>query len=105
MEPVVKRVHLPDTIDMGTENCKDSAQNAVMEGLLKLMKSEALKHIAGRHWDEQGPRLQHQPVHDTTVSADLEQGDVQMISTDSMPIQSSSQQWWKSHFGLMINRA
>jgi hypothetical protein len=55
-------VHLPDTIDIGTEKCKDSAQYAVMEGLLKLMESKALKHIADRHCDEQGPLLQHQPV-------------------------------------------
>jgi hypothetical protein len=43
--------------------------------------------------------------NDTTVSADLEQGDVQMISAESMPFQSPSQQWWKSYFGLMIDRA
>ena len=95
-----------DTIDIGIENCKDSAQNAVMEGLSKLMESEALILIADLHCHEQGPPLQHQHVqNDSTVSADLEQGDVHMISTDSMPFQSSSQQWWKSHFGLMIDRA
>jgi hypothetical protein len=72
-----------DTIDIGTENCKDSAQNAVMEGLLKLMESKALKLIVDFHCHEQGTPLQYQPVqNDTTVSPELEQGDVHMISAD-----------------------
>lgn len=98
-----ERATSTETIDIGKEN---SAQNAVTDGLLELLKSKALKHIDDLHCDEQRPPLQHPPVqNDTSVSADLEQGDVQMISTDSMPFQSSSQQWWNSYFGLMIDRA
>ena len=71
-----------------------------------MLKSKALKHIADLHCDEQGPSLQHQAVqNDTSVSADLEQGDVQMISTDSKSFQSSSLQWWNAYFGLIIDRA
>ena len=95
-----------DTIDIGTENFDDSAQNVVIEGLSNLLDSKGSKHKADFHCDEQGPLLQHQPVQNvTTVSADLEQGDVQMISPDSIPFPSSSQQWWKSYFALMIDSA
>ena len=95
-----------DTIDIGIENFKDSAQNVVIEGLSNLLDSKGSKHKADFHCDEQGPLLQHQPVQNvTTVSADLEQGDVQMISPDSIPFPSSSQQWWKSYFALMIDSA